>query len=168
MNKAEFYIDAMRSDDYPRVSEIFTQGIESGNATYDTASASWADWDGKHVKALRWVARANSDNEVLAWVALSLVSSRAVFSGVAEVSIYVDTRYLGMGLGNGLMKKIIETSENLGFWTLQSGVFPENIGSLKLHQKHGFREVGYRENLGQMADGRWRNIVLLERRRTSN
>ena len=101
---------------------------------------------------------------MLGWIALSGVSARAVFKGVAELSIYIANDAQGLGIGNALMNHCIETSEAAGIWTLQSGIFPENEASLALHEKHGFRRVGTREKIGQMRDGRWRDIVLLERR----
>jgi phosphinothricin acetyltransferase len=159
-----FYLDAMSADDYTAVALIFEQGIEGGNATYDTRAASWVDWDQKHLVAGRFVARAQQDNRVLGWVALSPISARIVFRGVAELSIYIDNSAHGMGLGDALMAKCIEASEVAGLWTLQSGIFPENQASLRLHEKHGFREVGFREKIGQMRDGRWRDIVFMERR----
>ena len=127
-------------------------------------AASWVDWDQKHLVAGRFVARAQQDNRVLGWVALSPISARLVFRGVAELSIYIDNSAHGMGLGDALMAKCIEASEAAGLWTLQSGIFPENQASLRLHEKHGFREVGFREKIGQMRDGRWRDIVFMERR----
>ncbi len=159
-----FYIDAMLAEDYPAVANIFEQGIAGGNATYDTHAATWLDWDAKHMPVARFVAREEQTQRVLGWIALSGVSARAVFKGVAELSIYIDNDAQGVGIGNALMNHCIETSEAAGIWTLQSGIFPENEASLALHEKHGFRRVGTREKIGQMLDGRWRDIVLLERR----
>jgi len=146
------------------VSRIFTQGIETGNATYDTAAAVWEDWDAKHLMHSRWVVKSVCEGSVLGWAALSPVSSRRVFSGVAELSIYIDTDFLGQGLGNVLMNALIASSEENGIWMLQSGIFPENQASIALHEKFGFRLVGKRERIGKMANGIWRDIVLLERR----
>ena len=160
----DFALLPMQSVDYPSVSRIFTQGIETGNATYDTSAAVWEDWDAKHLMHSRWVIKSANEGSVLGWAALSPVSSRIVFSGVAELSIYVDTDYLGKGLGNALMEAVVASSEENGIWMLQSGIFPENQASIGMHEKFGFRLVGRRERIGKMANGIWRDIVLLERR----
>jgi phosphinothricin acetyltransferase len=112
----------------------------------------------------RWVVKSANEGSVLGWAALSPVSSRVVFSGVAELSIYVDTDYLGKGLGSVLMEAVVASSEENGIWMLQSGIFPENQASIGMHEKFGFRLVGRRERIGKMANGIWRDIVLLERR----
>jgi len=164
MTSIPFYLDTMVSADYASVSAIFEQGIAGGNATYDLAAATWEDWDAKHVSVCRWVAKSQQDHRVLGWVALSTVSSRVVFRGVAELSIYLANEAKGIGIGDALMAKIVEDSESKGFWMLQSGIFPENVASLRLHEKHGFRTVGIRERIGQMRSGEWRDIVLMERR----
>ena len=160
----DFALLPMQSVDYPSVSRIFTQGIETGNATYDTSAAVWEDWDAKHLMHSRWVVKSANEGSVLGWAALSPVSSRVVFSGVAELSIYVDTDYLGKGMGNVLMEAVVASSEENGIWMLQSGIFPENQASIGMHEKFGFRLVGRRERIGKMANGIWRDIVLLERR----
>ena len=160
----DFALLPMQSVDYPSVSMIFTQGIETGNATYDTSAAVWEDWDAKHLMHSRWVVKSANEGSVLGWAALSPVSSRVVFSGVAELSIYVDTDYLGKGMGNALMEAVVASSEENGIWMLQSGIFPENQASIGMHEKFGFRLVGRRERIGKMANGIWRDIVLLERR----
>ena len=160
----DFALLPMQSVDYPSVSRIFTQGIETGNATYDTSAAVWEDWDAKHLMHSRWVVKSANEGSVLGWAALSPVSSRVVFSGVAELSIYVDTDYLGKGMGNALMEAVVASSEENGIWMLQSGIFPENQASSGMHEKFGFRLVGRRERIGKMANGIWRDIVLLERR----
>ena len=160
----DFALLPMQSVDYPSVSRIFTQGIETGNATYDTSAAVWEDWDAKHLMHSRWVVKSANEGSVLGWAALSPVSSRVVFSGVAELSIYVDTDYLGKGLGNALMEAVVASSEENGIWMLQSGIFPENQASIGMHEKFGFRLVGRRERIGKMANDVWRDIVLLERR----
>ena len=160
----DFALLPMQSVDYPSVSRIFTQGIETGNATYDTSAAVWEDWDAKHLMHSRWVVKSANEGSVLGWAALSPVSSRVVFSGVAELSIYVDTDYFGKGMGNALMEAVVASSEENGIWMLQSGIFPENQASIGMHEKFGFRLVGRRERIGKMANGIWRDIVLLERR----
>ena len=160
----DFALLPMLSTDYLSVGRIFTQGIQTGNATYDVAATDWADWDVNHLNHSRWVLKSKMEGSVLGWAALSLVSSRPVFSGVAELSIYVDTDFLGQGIGNALMEAVIASSEENGIWMVQSGIFPENQASIAMHEKFGFRLVGKRERIGKMANGIWRDIVLLERR----
>ncbi len=159
----ECEIHPMLESHYQQVSEIFIQGINGGNATYDSISPNWEDWDRAHLTPCRWVATANQ--RVIGWAALSPVSARTVFRGVAELSIYIDTDFQGKGIGTQLLKILIPDAEKQGIWTIQSGIFPENNASLLLHQKFGFRIVGTRERIGQMPKtGAWRDIVLLERR----
>nr|WP_308160400.1 N-acetyltransferase family protein [Bacillus sp. ISL-77] len=154
-------IDQMEQDDWGQVREIYLEGIATGNATFQKEAPSWEEWDSGHVKECRLVALL--EDKVLGWAALTPVSGRCVYSGVAEVSIYVSQSNNGKGIGSRLLNSLIEQSEQNGFWTLQSGIFPENVASLKLHSKHGFREVGRRERIGKM-DGVWRDTILLERR----
>jgi L-amino acid N-acyltransferase YncA len=154
-------IDEMLSEDWGQVREIYLEGIATGNATFQKEAPSWEEWDNNLIKECRIVA--HLDDKVLGWAALSPVSSRCVYAGVAEVSIYVSQRIKGKGIGSKLLKSLIELSEQNGYWTLQSGIFPENVPSLKLHSKNGFREVGRREHIGKM-DGAWRDTILLERR----
>ncbi|MBT2739961.1 GNAT family N-acetyltransferase [Bacillus sp. ISL-77] len=151
----------MEQDDWGQVREIYLEGIATGNATFQKEAPSWEEWDSGHVKECRLVALL--EDKVLGWAALTPVSGRCVYSGVAEVSIYVSQSNNGKGIGSRLLNSLIEQSEQNGFWTLQSGIFPENVASLKLHSKHGFREVGRRERIGKM-DGVWRDTILLERR----
>jgi phosphinothricin acetyltransferase len=143
------------------VRAIYLEGVATGHATFETGAPEWAVWDEKHRPDCRLVAKA--DNRVIGWAALSPVSSRQVYAGVAEVTIYVGDAARGQGVGWALMKALIEASERAGIWTLQAGIFPENVASLALHKACGFREVGYRERIGQM-NGIWRNTVMLERR----
>lgn len=153
--------------DYPSVANIFQLGIDGGNATYEVAPASWEQWNSDHCFSGRWVAQHVESAEIIGWVALSWVSNRAVFRGVAELSVYVHPEFQGLGIGEKLMRLAIEESEEDGFWMLQSGIFPENKASIALHKKMGFREVGYREKIGKMPlTGVWRDIVLMERRVT--
>ena len=152
----------MLSDDAKDVLQIFQQGIDGGNATFDTCIPTWEKWDLEHIKECRF-SLIDENNQVVGWCALLKVSSRKCFEGVAELSIYVDNGNQGKGLGTMLLEKIILDSEEHGFWTLQSGIFPENKGSIALHQKLGFRIVGNREKIGQ-TKGVWRDIVLMERR----
>jgi phosphinothricin acetyltransferase len=136
-------------------------GIETRNATFETEVPSWEDWDSKHLLHSRFVYIEN--DIVLGWAALSSVSVRQVYKGVAEISIYIDTDFNGKGIGSQLMEKVIQSSEENGIWTLNSSVFPENIATLKLHEKFGFRIIGFKEKVATL-DGKWRNTVLLERR----
>ncbi|MBW3112318.1 GNAT family N-acetyltransferase [Bacillus sp. MCCB 382] len=155
------YIDKMRKEDWGRVADIYREGIGTGNATFQKDVPSWEEWDANHLQTGRIVVR--SEDSILGWAAMSPVSSRSVYRGVAEVSVYVSTLHMGKGFGSLLLGALIEASEQHGYWTLQSGIFPENRASIKLHEKHGFRIIGYREKIGKM-DGVWRNTVLLERR----
>lgn len=154
-------IEEMRPEDWESVARIYREGIETGNATFETSVPSYEHWVSAHLRGFSLVAR--KDGDVLGWVSLSPVSSRCVYSGVAEVSLYVSEKHRGMGVGSALMKAIIVLSESKGIWTLQGGTFPENNASLVLQKKFGFREVGRRERLGKMS-GHWRDVVLTERR----
>lgn len=151
----------MTPDDWAQVAEIYRQGIETGNATFETMVPSWETWDSAHIKNCRILAL--TGNEVIGWAALVPVSSRKVYAGVGEVSIYIANDFKGQKVGSGLLKVLIEESEAAGFWTLQAVIFPENAHSVMLHQNNGFRIVGYRERIGQMK-GTWRDTLLLERR----
>jgi L-amino acid N-acyltransferase YncA len=155
------FIVKMVREDWEQVREIYQEGIATGNATFQKEPPTWEDWDRGHILECRLVARL--DGKVLGWAALSPVSSRCVYVGVAEVSIYVGQNSKGKGIGSKLLKSLIELSEQNGYWTLQAGIFPENISSLKLHSKFGFRKVGRRERIGKM-DEVWRDTILLERR----
>ena len=146
---------------WPAVKAIYESGLATGHATFQTSAPSWEEWDTAHLKHSRLIAV--QDNQLLAWAALTPVSGRCVYAGVAEVSVYVDAQSRGQGLGEQLLQALIEESEANGLWTLQAGIFPENIASLKIHEKTGFRQVGVREKIGRM-NGIWRNTVLLERR----
>jgi phosphinothricin acetyltransferase len=147
--------------DWSQVVEIYTQGINTGNATFETEIPDWDKWNSGHIQTSRIVAV--NEIEIIGWAALVPVSTRKVYSGVAEVSIYISNEYQGLKIGSKLLKQLIEESEKNGFWTLQAGIFPENKSSIKIHQNNGFRIVGYREKIGQM-EGIWRDTVLLERR----
>ncbi len=161
----DFNLRPMLASDYPAVAKIFQQGIDGGNATFELEPPFWDRWDQDHFRIGRWVAVEDSTSEVVGWAALSFVSNRNVFRGVAEISIYIHADFQTQGLGKLLMDKIIQDSEANGIWMLQSGVFPENKASLQLHKKMGFREVGYREKIGQMPGTNiWRDILILERR----
>lgn len=155
-------VSALDERHWPDVRRIHAEGIATGEATFETEPPRlWADWSGSHLEYGRLVALA--DGEVVGWAALTPVSDRCVYAGVAEVSIYVGAGARGRGVGSKLMVRLIEQSEANGIWTLQAGVFPENEQSILLHEKFGFRTVGRRERLGQLG-GRWRDVLLLERR----
>lgn len=158
---ATIQVGPMTQDDWPAVADIYRQGIESGDATFETAVPSREAWDALHLAAGRLVAR--EGDRVLGWAALSPVSDRCAYDGVAEVSVYVDAAARGRGLGRRLLEALVEASEEAGIWTLQAGIFPENEASLAIHRRCGFRVVGRRERLGRLA-GIWRDVILLERR----
>ncbi|MBN2084587.1 MAG: N-acetyltransferase [Anaerolineales bacterium] len=151
----------MESGDWPSVRAIYMEGIATGNATFETSAPEWEEWDSKHLMEARLVAEA--DGMVVGWAALTPASGRCVYSGVAELSIYIASAMRGKGVGKALIAKAVEESEAGGFWTLRSGIFPENKASLALHQKFGFRILGTQERIGKM-NGRWRDVVLMERR----
>ena len=161
MSVLGFDIKTMRSEDWPAVQEIYSQGIATGNATFETETPEWTQWDQGHLQVCRLVA-VNSEG-ILGWAALSPVSARRVYSGVAEVSVYVSAKARGQGVGTLLLQSLVEQSEGCGIWTLQAGIFPENAPSVALHKSCGFREVGLRQKLGQRS-GVWRDVLLLERR----
>lgn len=145
------------------VLQIYGEGLETGQATFATEVPAWAEWDKNHLPHSRLVAL--EDEQVLGWIALSPVSSRYCYRGVAEFSLYISAAQRGKGIGNLLMQQLIEESEAKGIWTLQSATFAENVASLGLQKKWGFREVGYRERIAQL-NGHWYSTVLLERRST--
>lgn len=147
--------------DYEQVAQIYQQGIATGNATFQQDIPTWEDWDESHLKNCRTVGIL--DNKIVGWAALTAVSSRCVYAGVAEVSVYVATNYRGLKIGTKLLEYLIEESEASNIWTLQAGIFPENIASIKIHEQLGFRIVGKREKIGKM-NGKWRDTLLLERR----
>lgn len=151
----------MVAEDAAVVLRIFQEGIETGHATCETMPPSWPDFDASHLAECRFVAEA--DGIVLGWVALSPTSSRCAYAGVAEVSVYVGRAARGRGVGIALMESVVGESERAGLWTLVAGVFPENVASLALHQKMGFKVLGIRDKVVRM-DGVWRDVVLLERR----
>ena len=157
----DIQIEAMSDADWPTVAVIYQEGIATGHATFEDAVPDWQQWDAKHLPECRLAARAGG--KVVSWVVLSHVSSRCVYQGVAEVSVYVKASLRGQGIGRKLLAAAVEASEQAGIWTLQSGIFPENVASMTIHQQCGFRLVGYRERLGQMH-GVWRDVVLMERR----
>jgi L-amino acid N-acyltransferase YncA len=172
----------MEPGDWTRVVAILAEGIATGNATFETTVPTWEAWDASHLREGRLLAEtrpaarasatrgsgtgsipAESHPRVVGWAALAPVSSRCVYSGVAEVSVYVAASSRGRGVGRVLLHGLVEASERAGIWTLQAGIFPENEASRRLHLAEGFREVGRRERIGHLG-GRWRDVVLLERR----
>ena len=154
-------VEALTAADWPAVRAIYEEGIASGDATFETDAPSWQSWDAAHLPEHRLVARL--DDEVVGWAALSPVSERCVYAGVAEVSVYVARHSRGRGVGHALLEELVRSSEAAGIWTLQAGVFPENEASLALHRECGFRIVGVRTAIGK-HHGVWRDVVLLERR----
>ena len=161
----DYEIREMSPEDWIEVRDIYIEGIRTGNATFETAAPSWESWDLDHVQDCRLVT--TYGKKVIGWAALSPVSSRRVYSGVAEVSLYLSVEYRGKGIAVKLLKDLIRCSEQRGFWTLQSGIFPENLASLSVHKKCGFREIGLRKKMGKMSNGTWRDVVLLEWRSES-
>ena len=156
-----FEVDPLTPEDWPAVKAIYEEGIATGDATFDSVAPTWETWDGDHVTTPRLVLK--TDGEVVAWAALTPVSRRPVYRGVADLSIYVAEAHRGRGIGRVLLRAMVERSEAEGIWTLQAGIFPENVASLALHAGCGFRVVGTRRRIGFM-DGRWRDVILLERR----
>ena len=155
-------IDPMTTADDGAVLGIYTEGITSGHATFQTEVPRWAEWDAGHLATPRLVAR-GANGIVLGWCALSPVSRREVYRGVVEESVYVGAAARGRGVGRLLLEAMVRESEAAGIWTLQTGIFPENPASLVLHESCGFRVLGVRERIGQHL-GRWRDVVFLERR----
>ncbi len=156
-------IETMNDESWETVQRIYNDGIATKNATFQTDAPEWDAWDQSHRKYCRLIARI--ENQMAGWAALSNVSNRCVYAGVAEVSIYIDSAFRGMGVGDQLMKQLITESEKHGIWTLQAGIFPENRASIALHLKNGFRIIGTREKIGKM-DQAWRDVAMLERRST--
>jgi L-amino acid N-acyltransferase YncA len=153
-------IRRMVDEDWSRVREIYLEGIATGQSTFETSAPSWEAWNAAHLPFARLVAEAQ--NEIQGWAALSSVSQRAVYAGVAEVSVYVAASARGKGVGRQLLNSLIEHSEAAGIWTLQAGMFPENAATIALHKSCGFREVGRRERIGKLDQ--WRDTVQMERR----
>lgn len=154
-------IDNILDKDAEQVLAIFQEGIDTKNATFETKTPTWEIWSRDHISSCRLVARVG--DQVIGWAALSPTSPREAYAGVAEVSIYLRLDSVGRGMGSQLLGAIIEESEKYGFWTLKSGIFPENKSSIALHEKFGFRVLGTQERVGQL-DGIWRDVVQMERR----
>ena len=160
-NIMSIIIRNLTENDYPEVKEIYQQGMNTKNASFELVAPDWDYWNNKFLKDFRLVAV--EENKVVGWIALMAISPRKVFEGVCEESVYIHTDYFGKGIAKLLMEAMIKLSEENNIWMMQAGIFPENIASIELHKKYGFREVGYREKIGKM-EGAWRNVVLFERR----
>jgi phosphinothricin acetyltransferase len=154
-------IRVLTSYDWEAVRSIYLDGIATGQATFETQAPSWVEWDRNHLPAPRLVAAL--EEGIAGWAALSPVSSRAVYAGVAEVSVYVATDWRGKGVGKALLEALVVASEKVAIWTLQASIFPENVASIAIHKACGFREVGRRERIGK-TNGLWLDALLLERR----
>jgi L-amino acid N-acyltransferase YncA len=157
----DLVINSLQPSDWEEVRAIYQEGIATWNATFETEVPSWEKWDRSHLQFGRLVGR--RENALVGWAALSPVSDRCCYEGVAEASVYVGSRHTNQGTGTALLRALIETSEKHGIWTLQAGIFPENKASLGLVKKCGFREIGRRERLGKLNDA-WCDVLLLERR----
>jgi L-amino acid N-acyltransferase YncA len=154
-------IRTMQPSDWPAVRAIYEQGLATRQASFETETPDWEAWDAAHFTELRLVAE--RDGEVVGWSALSPASRRPCYAGVVEESVYVAEEARGQGVGTKLLEALIERAEAAGIWTIQTSIFPENVASIGLHRRFGFRVVGVRERIGQL-DGVWRDTVLLERR----
>jgi phosphinothricin acetyltransferase len=154
-------IDDLRPEHWPEVARIYADGIATGEATFETEVPNWERWHGSHLAEHRFVAL--RDGEVVGWVAVSPVSDRCVYGGVVENSVYVSENARGLGVGRLLLERLIASTERAGVWTIQTGLFPENEASLRLHERVGFEVVGRRKRLGKLH-GVWRDVLLLERR----
>jgi L-amino acid N-acyltransferase YncA len=162
VDTATTVVRPMRDEDWPGVRAVYLQGIATGNATFETDAPTFERWSAVHLPAHRLVAVRGGD--VVGWVALSPVSDRCAYAGVAEVSVYVAEHARGEHVGRTLLEAVIADADTAGIWTIQTGIFPENVASVELHLRCGFRVVGTRERLGELQ-GRWRDVLLLERRR---
>jgi phosphinothricin acetyltransferase len=157
----DYVIDQMNPGDWEQVRSMILEGIATGYTTFETGAPSWEKWDSGHVRVARLVAR--NGGKLLGWAALSPVSNREAYRGVAELSISVREESRGRGIGRALLEALIDTSERNDIWMLQAAIFPENTASVKLHLRCGFREVGRRERIGKL-NGSWRDTLLFERR----
>ncbi|HEV8511712.1 MAG TPA: GNAT family N-acetyltransferase [Cyclobacteriaceae bacterium] len=152
----------LEASHYQEVKEIYEHGIATGNATFQTEAPSWEEWDKSHLPNCRLVAL-DENKKVIGWAALTPVSGRCVYAGVAEVSVYIHLHHQGKGIGKVILEELIRQSEEHNLWTVQAGIFPENKASLRLHEQLGFRKIGYREKIGKMKNV-WRDTIQLERR----
>lgn len=158
----EYKIEKMKDLDWDQVANIYLEGIKTGIATFQSEVPTYENWNNGHISSCRLVARFG--DKVLGWAVLSPTSSRCVYEGVAEVSIYVGKKYKEQGIGKALLTNLIKESEDNGFWTLQSGIISDNVSSIALHKRCGFREVGIREKVAKMNNENWLDVVLMERR----
>jgi L-amino acid N-acyltransferase YncA len=163
---AQITISSLSPDDWPAAARIYTAGIAGQNATFESEAPDWEQWSRGHAGYPDVLAR-GPHGDVLGWAALTQTSPRLVYRGVGAVSIYVDPAFARRGVGRALLEALIEASERAGFWTLEAGIFPENAASIALHESLGFELVGVRRRVGQMPDGRWRDVRLYERRSPS-
>ena len=158
----ECKIEEMKQSHWQQVANIYLEGIKTGMATFETDVPTFENWNKSHIRSCRIVA--SLGDNILGWGVLSKTSSRCVYEGVAEVSVYIGKKYKGKGIGTIILTKLIELSENNGFWTLQSGIIKSNVASIALHKRCGFKEIGIREKIAKMKNGNWLDIVLMERR----
>jgi phosphinothricin acetyltransferase len=159
----QILLTPLTADHWPAAAEIYSAGIAGGNATFEAEAPEWEQWSATHTGCPGVVA-CSPEGQLLGWAALSPTSSRCVYRGVGEVSIYVAPAFARRGVGRALLTALIEASERAGFWTLKAGIFPENTASITLHERSGFELVGVSRRIGQMPDGRWRDVLLYERR----
>ena len=157
-----YTIEKMIPSHWKQVYKIYYDGIMTGKATFQTQTPTWEEWDRGHLKECRYVATIGET--VIGWVALSPTSARACYAGVMEVSIYIGNEFKGVGIGTALLNQVIEASEKQSIWSLYCAIIEENVESIALHKKCGFREIGYREKIAQMSNGVWHDVVLMERR----
>ncbi len=157
----EYQIVSLLPSHWNEIRFIYQKGLETGDASFETSIPDWSSWNKAHLECCRLVIRHNSG--IAGWAALSMVSQRCIYQGVAEVSIYIHPEFQGRGFGNALLRQLVKESEQNNIWTLQAGIFPENKASIRLHEKNGFRIVGIREKIGKMGN-RWRDVILMERR----
>ncbi|PQB05262.1 GNAT family N-acetyltransferase [Aureitalea marina] len=155
-------IRASHREDFKDIARIYAEGLDTGVASFETEIPDWNTWNEKFLPACRYVVE-TKDKLVVGWCALSAVSKREVYKGVAEVTIYIAEEARGQGVGKALLSHLIKSSEQEGFWTLQAGIFPKNQASLALHKQCGFRVIGIRERPAQ-RNGKWYDNVLMERR----
>lgn len=153
-------IREMSVKDWGQVEEIYSQGIEKGVATFNTESPSYEEWNNEHIGNCRFVYV--DGGKVVGWVALSPVSSRCVYKGCAEMSIYIDNDHQGRGIGTELIKRLLCEAKKQGYWSILSTVISINSASVALHKKCGFREIGYREKIAKDRFGNWQNTTLFE------
>lgn len=153
-------IREMLDTDWSRVAEIYKQGMESGIATFNTECPGFEDWNNSHIKECRYVYE--EDGQVVGWVAISPTSSRCVYKGAVEMSVYIDSAFKGKGIGTALVDHLIQESQKLGYWSIYSAIISINKASIALHKKCGFREIGYRERIAKDKFGEWQNTTLME------